>query len=81
MSYTLNPSRKKEDITLDDTNWIKTQFHDNLTGEPLANCRCIVYVIQGNETSEIHSRTDENGWLYIMNIPDGESYVNILGEN
>lgn len=67
-----------KDITLDGTNWIKTQFCDERTGEPLANRRFIIYVLQGDEISEIYTKTDENGWIYLTNLPDGEYYTNIL---
>ena len=65
-----------KDITLDGTNWVKTQFKNNLTGKPISNRRCIIYVIQGYETFEIHTKTDENGWIYVINLPDGEYYFN-----
>ena len=65
-----------KNITLDGTNWIKTQFKNNLTGKPISNRRCIIYVIQGYETFEIHTKTDENGWIYVINLPDGEYYFN-----
>lgn len=67
-----------KDITLDGTNWIKTQFCNELTGEPLANRKFVIYVLQGDEIGEIYTKSDENGWIYLTNLPDGECYCNIL---
>lgn len=69
-----------KNITLDGTNWIKTQFISRSTGKPISNERCIIYVIQKDETFEIHTKTDENGWIYVINIPDGECYLDFGGD-
>ena len=28
-----------------------------------------------DEEFEIHTKTDENGWVYVINIPDGQLYL------
>ena len=64
-----------KNITLDGKNWIKTQFMNNFTGKPISNRKCVIYVIHEDEEFEIHTKTDENGWIYVINIPDGQLYL------
>lgn len=64
-----------KNITLDGKNWIKTQFMNNFTGKPISNRNCVIYVIHEDEDFEIHTKTDENGWIYVINIPDGQLYL------
>ena len=64
-----------KNITLDGKNWIKTQFMNNFTGKPISNRKCVIYVIHEDEEFEIHTKTDENGWVYVINIPDGQLYL------
>ena len=69
---------------LNGKNWIKTQYLDKRTGEPIANRKFIIYVIMGEEDSdigEIITRSDENGYVYVKNIPDGECYGDFLDED
>ena len=68
-----------KDITLDGTNFIKTQYID-FTGKPIANEWCRIYIYQGDETFEILTKTDDNGWIYIINLPDGAYDIDIEGD-
>ena len=38
------------------------------------------YIYQGDETFEILTKTDDNGWIYIINLPDGEYDIDIEGD-
>lgn len=69
-----------KNIALDGTNWLKTQFIDDATKKPMANRNFIIYVVFGGdrECGEITARSDENGWLYVKNIPDGRCFADIL---
>lgn len=70
-----------KNIELNGTNWIKTRFTDKETKKPLANRKFVIYVIFEDESEgEIVARTDENGWLYVRNLPKGECYADILTE-
>ena len=68
-----------KDITLDGTNCIKTQYID-FSGKPIANEWCRIYIYQGDETFEILTKTDDNGWIYITNLPDGTYDIDIEGD-
>ena len=71
------PILELKNITLDGTNWMKTQFRDSRTGNPIANRKFIIYVIMGDDDSdigEIITRSDADGWVYVRNIPDGECF-------
>ena len=71
------PILELKNITLDGTNWMKTQFRDSRTGNPIANRKFIIYVIMGDDDSgigEIITRSDADGWVYVKNIPDGACY-------
>ena len=51
------------------------------TGEPIANVEAEIFVF-GDDIKDgiIHAKTDEDGWLWVDNIPDGvECYV-MLGD-
>ena len=61
------------------TNCIKTQYID-FSGKPIANEWCRIYIYQGDETFEILTKTDDNGWIYIINLPDGEYDIDIEGD-
>ena len=71
-------------LELNGTQWIKTQYV-NKTGEPIANTSATIYVIfedeeRKNEEASIETQTDEDGYLWVENIPDGvECYV-MLGD-
>ncbi len=63
-------------LDLNGTQWIKTQYIDKKTGEPIANASAKIYVFfedeeRKNEEASIETQTDENGWLWVENIPDG----------
>ena len=78
------PILELKNIELNGKNWIKTQYLDKRTGEPIANRKFIIYVIMGEEDSdigEIITRSDENGYVYVKNIPDGECYGYFLDED
>ena len=78
------PILELKNIELDGKNWIKTQYLDKRTDETIANRKFIIYVIMGEEDSdigEIITRSDENGYVYVKNIPDGECYGYFLDEN
>ncbi len=78
------PILELKNIELDGKNWIKTQYLDKRTGETIANRKFIIYVIMGEEDSdigEIITRSDENGYVYVKNIPDGECYGYFLDED
>ena len=67
-------------LELNGTQWIKTQYVDK-TGEPIANVEAEIFVF-GDDIKDgiIHAQTDENGYLWVENIPDGvECYV-MLGD-
>ena len=67
-------------LELNGTQWIKTQYVDK-TGEPIANVEAEIFVF-GDDIKDgiIHAKTDENGYLWVENIPDGvECYV-MLGD-
>ena len=72
---------KTENVELNGTNWVKTQYIDKKTGEPIANTSAKIYVIfedeeRKNEEAAIETQTDEDGYLWVENIPDGvECYV------
>ena len=75
------PILELKNITLDGTNWMKTQFRDSRTGNPIANRKFIIYVIMGDDDSdigEITTRSDADGWVYVRNIPDGECFGDFL---
>ena len=38
------------------------------------------YIYQGDETFEILTKTDDNGWIYVINLPDGEYDIDIEGD-
>ena len=71
-----------KNVELNGTNWVKTRFVDNASKKPLANRRFVIYVIfdDDRECGEIIVRSDENGWIYVRNIPEGECYADILPE-
>lgn len=67
-------------LELNGTQWIKTQYVDK-TGEPIANVEAEIFVF-GDDIKDgiIHAQTDEDGYLWVENIPDGvECYV-MLGD-
>lgn len=68
-----------KNITLNETNCIKTQYID-FSRKPIANEWCRIYIYQGDETFEILTKTDDNGWIYIINLPDGEYDIDIEGD-
>ena len=71
------PILELRNIELNGTNWMKTQFRDSRTGNPIANRKFIIYVIMGEKDSdigEIITRSDADGWVYVKNIPDGACY-------
>lgn len=66
---------KTLNLELNGTNWIKTQYIDKKTGEPIANASVKIYVIfedeeRKNEEAAIETQTDEDGWLWVEHIPD-----------
>ena len=71
-------------LELNGTQWIKTQYIDKKTGEPIANASAKIYVIfedeeRKNEEASIETQTDSDGYLWVENIPDGvECYVTLL---
>ena len=68
-----------KNITLNETNCIKTQYID-FSRKPIANEWCRIYIYQGDETFEILTKTDDNGWIYIINLPDDEYDIDIEGD-
>ena len=71
---------KTLNLELNGTQWIKTQYVDK-TGEPIANVEAEIFVF-GDDIKDgiIHAKTDEDGYLWVENIPDGvECYV-MLGD-
>ena len=63
-------------LELNGTQWIKTQYIDKKTGEPIANASAKIYVFfedeeRKNEEAAIETQTDEDGWLWVEHIPDG----------
>ena len=71
------PILELKNIELNGKNWLKTQYRNGRTGEPVANRKFIIYVIMGEKDSdigEIITRSDADGWVYVKNIPDGECY-------
>lgn len=63
-------------LELNGTQWIKTQYIDKKTGEPIANASAKIYVIfedeeRKNEEAAIETQTDSDGWLWVEHIPDG----------
>ena len=64
---------------LNGTNWVKTQYINKSTGEPIANKAAQIYVLGDEIDGIIYAQTDENGWLSVKNIPDGvECYVDFV---
>ena len=63
-------------MELNGTNFIKTRFIDNNTGEPIANRKVTVYVSSDTiKHGEIYAKTDNEGWLEIQNVPEGECFM------
>ncbi len=67
---------KTLNLELNGTNWIKTHYISKKTGKPIANTAATIYVIfededKKNEEASIETQTDEDGYLWVENIPDG----------
>ena len=70
---------KTENVELNGTNWVKTQYINKSTGEPIANKAAQIYVLGDEIDGIIYAQTDENGWLSVKNLPDGaECYVDFV---
>ena len=70
-------------LELNGTQWIKTQYVDKKTGEPIVNASAKIYVIfedeeRKNEEAAIETQTDEDGWLWVEHIPDGVELYTML---
>ena len=69
-----------KNVTLDGENSITSQMFyvytgDNDRREPIANRTFIIFVYyDGEHWGEIRGKTDENGWVYVKHIPDGNYY-------
>ncbi|MCR5126300.1 MAG: hypothetical protein K6B43_14080 [Treponema sp.] len=70
---------KTENVELNGTNWVKTQYINKSTGEPIANKAAQIYLLGDEIDGIIYAQTDENGWLSVKNLPDGaECYVDFV---
>ncbi len=68
-------------ITLDGTEWFKTRCVFEDTKEPVKNCAALIFVIlEDGGIGKIHTKTDENGYIYIKNLPKGEYSVGLGGQ-
>ena len=66
----------EESGQLDVMGWIKTQFKDKGTGEPIANAKYTIYLTDG---TEINGITDDEGYVEQINLKKGK-YLIVLGE-
>ena len=65
-----------ESPQLDVMGWIKQQFKDKGTGEPIANAKYTIYLTDG---TEINGITDDEGYVEQINLKKGK-YLIVLGE-
>ena len=64
--------KSTESGQLDVMGWIKTQFKDKKTGNPIANKKYTVYLLDG---SIIKGSTDENGFVDLEELKYGEYFI------
>ena len=64
--------KSTESGQLDVMGWIKTQFKDKKTGNPIANKKYTVYLLDG---SIIKGSTDENGFVDLKELKYGEYFI------
>ena len=65
-----------ESPQLDVMGWIKQQFKDKGTGEPIADAKYTIYLTDG---TEINGITDDEGYVEQINLKKGK-YLIVLGE-
>ena len=68
--------KSEESGQLDVMGWIKQQFKDKGTGEPIANAKYTIYLTDG---TEINGITDDEGYVEQINLKKGK-YLIVLGE-
>ena len=64
--------KSEESGQLDVMGWIKTQFRDRRTGEPIANRKYIIYL--SDDTAKTGT-TDSEGFVYEKDLKHGEYYI------
>ena len=64
--------KSEESGQLDVRGWIKTQFRDRRTGEPIANRKYIIYL--SDDTAKTGT-TDSEGFVYEKDLKHGEYYI------
>ena len=65
-------AESEESEQLDVMGWIKTQFRDRRTGEPIANRKYIIYL--SDDTAKTGA-TDSEGFVYEKDLKHGEYYI------
>ena len=65
-------AESEESGQLDVMGWIKTQFRDRRTGEPIANRKYIIYL--SDDTAKTGT-TDSEGFVYEKDLKHGEYYI------
>ena len=56
--------------------WIRTQFKDKRTGNPIRNCKYTVYLLDGRK---LEGFTDKDGFVELQRLEKGSYFIELDG--